>query len=65
MSRDDEFGIIQVENIWEISYNSPGVLDVWLLIYEYIKIFIKISYWANISIKKFASAAYQNKFLIA
>ena len=37
MSRDDEFAIIQIENLWEDSYNSPGVLDVWLLIYKYIK----------------------------
>ena len=34
MSRDDEFRIIQIENIWEVSYNSPGVLDV--SIYRYI-----------------------------
>ena len=31
------FGIIQIENIWEVSYNSPGVFDVWLLINKYVK----------------------------
>ena len=29
MSRDDEFGIIQIENLWEDSYKSPEVLNVW------------------------------------
>ena len=35
------FGFIQVENIREVSYNSPGVHDVWLLIYKFIRIYMK------------------------
>ena len=34
MSRDDGFEIIQIENKFEASYNSPGVPDVWLIIYK-------------------------------
>ena len=41
-TKDDMFGIIQIENIWEVIYNFPGVLDVWLLIYKYIKKSINI-----------------------
>ena len=42
MSTDDEFGIIQDENITEVSCNSLGVLDVWLLIYKCLKIYKNI-----------------------
>ena len=36
------FGIVQVKNIWEISYDSTGVLHVRLLIYKYTSIYIYI-----------------------
>ena len=35
-SKEDELGMIQFENILEDSYKSPGVLNVWWLIYEFI-----------------------------
>ena len=41
MSNDDVFWIIHVLNIWGVSYNSTGVLGVWLLIYKYIRIYLK------------------------
>ena len=44
MSRDDESRIIQIENLCEDSYEFPGVFNIWLLIYRY----MKISSWANI-----------------
>ena len=47
MSRDDEFGIIQVENLQEDFYKSLGVLNVWLLINKYMDI-IQSKYIYNI-----------------
>ena len=38
MSTDDEFGSIQIDNIWEVTDNSLGALDVWLLKYNYMNI---------------------------
>ena len=52
MSWNNEFGIIQVENIWEVSYKYLGVYD---LIYECLKInmnLIQSKYICNIIIKK-------------
>ena len=42
MSWDYVFRIIHIENICGILYNFTGVLDVWLLIYKSIRIYINI-----------------------
>ena len=36
ISKEDELGMIQFENISEDSNKSPGVLNVWWLIYKFI-----------------------------
>ena len=48
MSKDNEFGIIQIENLWDDSYDSPGILEVWLLMKKYIKNLIQSHYIYNI-----------------
>ena len=66
MSTDDEFGIIQTENIWEVSYNSPVVLGVWLLIHKYLKILSKaITSVIKLKEKLNRPSFYYNKFVSA
>ena len=64
MARDDEFGIIYIENLWEDSYKSPGVLNVWLLIYEYLNIIQSIMWLQSKEAGCFLVASW-NKFIIA
>ena len=33
--KEDELGMIQFENMKEVSYKSPGMLKVWWLIYRF------------------------------